>query len=141
MNEKKVQRFNFDERHSFIKYLGINIINCEKGNYISVGNRYIYDTAKEYLNYDIMRKDYAMRSKQMEKTEKRRLKKKLSYKSMEIKGKIGYIKQIEGAHGINVLIKRLRKHYPQIDLNTIYKVLSLHASPTKKVPALLTYLK
>ena len=30
---------------------------------------------------------------------------------------------------------------PKNDLNTIYKVLSLHASPTKKVPALLTYLK
>lgn len=107
INERKMQYFNFDAKHSFIRYLGVNIVNAEKGNILSVGKSYIYDTAKDYISYDQKRK--AVNNDETV----------LFYERMRIIGKIAFIKQIEGEQGIARLRKRLFSYCKEIDLGGI----------------------
>ena len=109
LNEEKKQYINFDESHSFIRYLGINIVKGENANYLSVGRRYIYDVAKEYILYE---QENRARSNE-------ELSSDMFYKRIRLIGKIGFIRQIEGEQGIIRLEERLKKYYPELDLKAI----------------------
>lgn len=112
INEDKEQYINFDANHSFIKYLGINIVRGEENNYLSVGKKYIYSVAKEYMLYE---KDNCNRRI----SEGQEISSEMFYQRMRIIGKIGFIRQIEGEQGITRLEERLKKYYPEIDLTAI----------------------
>lgn len=112
INEEKKQYINFDGNHSFIRYLGINIIKGEDANYLSVGKKYIYDVAKEYMLYEQGNRDRNMLNEE-------ELSVDLFYQRIRIIGKIGFIRQIEGEQGIIRLEERLKKYYPELDLNAI----------------------
>ena len=107
INEKKSQYINFDERHAFFRYLGINIIYKEDGNSLSLGRTYINEVAKEYIAYD---KEKNKRSSQQD------VKEHLFYARLRLIGKVGFIKQIEGAEGLERIKRRLYKYNPNIDL-------------------------
>ena len=109
-NEEKKQYINFDESHSFIRYLGINIVKGENANYLSVGKKYIYDVAKEYILYE---QENRARSNEEELTSD------MFYQRVRLIGKIGFIRQIEGEQGIIRLEERLKKYYPELDLRAI----------------------
>ena len=106
INENKGQSFNFDSEHSFIRYLGINIVRIGNVNRLSVGRTYINDTAKEYISYNQMLKE--------NKTEEE-----LFYSRLRLIGKIGFIKQIEGQNGISRLKRRLFSYNAEVDLDNI----------------------
>ena len=110
INEKKSQYMNFDERHAFFRYLGINIIYKEDGNSLSLGRTYINEVAKEYIAYD---KEKNKLSSQQD------VKAHLFYARLRLIGKVGFIKQIEGAEGLERLKRRLYKYNPNIDLGNI----------------------
>lgn len=98
LNEDKTQVVSFDNNHSFIKYIGVAIIKGTKVNYLSVGKDYIYETAKEYLEYQ---QKYA----ELEDDSEDKF-----YAKKRLIGKISYIRHIEGNHGINRLKRRLSKY-------------------------------
>ncbi len=109
LNEEKKQYINFDESHSFIRYLGINIVKGENANYLSVGRRYIYDVAKEYILYE--QETRAQSNEELSSD--------MFYQRIRLIGKIGFIMQIEGEQGIIRLEERLKKYYPELDLKAI----------------------
>lgn len=109
-NKGKKQFFNFDDKHSFLRYLGINIVSKKKGNILSVGKSYINEVAKEYIEFDKKRVEY---SNQQQVSDE------LFYLKLKVIGKIGFIRQIEGDAGMERLKKRLYKYDPKIDLNAI----------------------
>ncbi len=109
-NEKKNQFINFDGSHSFLRYIGINIIHQKGRNIISLGKTYINEVAKDYIAYDRMRiKNSGLNQKTDD----------LFYSRMKIIGKIGFIKQIEGDVGIERLKRRLYKYDPNVDLDAV----------------------
>lgn len=110
LNEEKKQYINFDESHSFIRYLGINIVKGENANFLSVGKKYIYDVAKEYMLYE---QENRARSNGEELSDD------LFYQRIRLIGKIAFIRQIEGEQGIIRLEERLKKYYPELDLKAI----------------------
>lgn len=116
LNDQKKQYFNFDERHSFIRYLGINIVRGNDNNYLSVGKAYIYEIAKEYMLYQRMKKDL-LESDSDDKNSY--IEKDIFYKRMILIGKIGFVKQIEGERGFDRLKTRLKKYEPNIDITAI----------------------
>lgn len=119
VNKKKTQKINFNSHHSFVKYLGICIVNSESGNYLSVGKEYIYNTAKEYLLYRKENSDFESHRDNMDEIEADKISRELYYKKKEIIGKIGFIKQIEGTRGCDIFTTRLRKYYPEINPDAI----------------------
>lgn len=110
LNEEKKQYINFDESHSFIRYLGINIVKGENANFLSVGKKYIYDVAKEYMLYE--QENRARSNEDV-------LSADMFYQRIRLIGKIGFIRQIEGEQGIIRLEERLKKYYPKLDLKAI----------------------
>lgn len=110
LNEEKKQYINFDESHSFIRYLGINIVKGENANFLSVGRKYIYDVAKEYMLYE--QENRARSNEDV-------LSADMFYQRIRLIGKIGFIRQIEGEQGIIRLEERLKKYYPKLDLKAI----------------------
>lgn len=106
VNEKKMQYFNFDEGHTFIRYLGINILYGKNENTLSIGRKYIYDVAKEYIIYDQKLKENVEDDT-------------LFYSRMKIIGKISFIRQIEGEEGICKLKKRLYSYDAELDIDNI----------------------
>ena len=109
-NEKKNQFINFDSSHSFLRYIGVNIIHQKEGNYITVGKSYINAVAKEYIEYDLKRIECSELQQQTDD---------LFYARLKIIGKIGFIKQIEGDFGVERLKRRLYKYNPNVDLNAV----------------------
>lgn len=118
LNTQKSTFINFDNQHKFIRYVGINIIQGENGNYLSVGKNYIYSIAKEYLRYQ--NKVELLNSGNIDDGEisLEELKKDIFYERMIIIGKVGFLKQIEGERGYHRLEKRLKK-YVDVDLANI----------------------
>lgn len=114
INEEKMQYIDFDANHKFIRYIGINIVHSDEGNYLSVGRYYIYELAKDYLNYVDLQQQKTNDTEEEEKLEN-----KLFYSRYKIIGKIAFIKQVEGERGVERLQKRLRKYYPEINLGAL----------------------
>ncbi len=98
LNEDKTQVVSFDDKHSFVKYIGVAIVKGSKGNFLSVGKEYIFETAKEYLEYQRKYSESELDSEDKFYAQKRLI------------GRIGYIKHIEGNRGINRLKQRLSKY-------------------------------
>ena len=119
INDDKTQAINFDSSHHFMRYVGVNIVEDQSGksNYLSVGNSYIHDLAKDIISYNQEKEQYQNRSlnKNPNQSQDESADKPLFYKRVEVIGKIGFIKQIEGDRGVKRLKTRLRKHYPDID--------------------------
>lgn len=109
LNEDKTQVVSFDNKHYFIKYIGVSIIKGDSINYLSVGKKYINETAKEYIEYQ---KKYA----RIEDSSEDKF-----YAHRRLIGKIGYIKYIEGKRGLDRLIRRLSKHV-DLHANTDLKI-------------------
>ncbi|WP_175531910.1 reverse transcriptase domain-containing protein [Butyrivibrio sp. M55] len=107
-NEKKNQFINFDSSHSFLRYIGVNIIHQQTGNIITVGKTYINDVAKDYIEYD-----------QKKNNCQQQLNEELFYSRLRIIGKIAFIKQIEGDVGVERLKRRLYKYDPNIDFDAV----------------------
>lgn len=91
-----------------IRYLGINIVCGNNTNYLTVGKKYIYDTAKEFLNY-INEKDNLPNSTEEEC--------KREYRIKRIKGRVAFIKQVDGEKGWEKLKRRLGGCPDYIDQN------------------------
>ncbi len=117
LNDEKCVCTNFDAQHRFIRYIGINIVKGEEGssNYLSVGKKYIFDLAKDYIEYDKCRKSLLLNSTE----EINKVETYLFYKRVEIIGRIAFIKQVEGQRGVERLKTRLDKYFPEIDLGAL----------------------
>lgn len=117
LNEEKSVCVNFDEEQSFIRYIGINIVKGEGNNqnYLSVGKKYIFNLAKDYIEYDKSRNSL----NECNEEEKKKMETTLFYKRAEMIGKIDFIKHVEGIRGVERLKIRLNKYYPDIDLNSL----------------------
>lgn len=90
LNKKKTQNTYLENTGQNMRYVGVNIVKGETNNYLSVGKKYIYDVAKEYLDYlDI--EDETTRF----------------YEERRIAGKVAFIRQIEGEEGWKRLKMRL----------------------------------
>lgn len=107
-NDKKNQYINFDQSHSFLRYIGVNIIHQQNGNIVTVGKTYINEVAKDYIEYDQKRNN----SQQYSDSD-------LFYDRLRIIGKIAFIKQIEGDTGVKRLKRRLYKYNPNVDLDAV----------------------
>lgn len=107
-NDKKNQYINFDQSHSFLRYIGVNIIHQQNGNIVTVGKTYINEVAKDYIDYDQKRNN----SQQYSDAD-------LFYYRLRIIGKIAFIKQIEGDTGVKRLKRRLYKYNPNVDLDAV----------------------
>lgn len=100
LNDKKKQQIYLEKLGQHIRYVGVNIVCGNNGNYLTVGNSYIYSVAKEYLEYRELEKNNSEESK-----EEREIKQ--FYEARRIAGKVSFIKQIEGKKGWEKLSKRL----------------------------------
>ncbi len=114
INEEKTQYIDFDNNHQFMRYIGINLVHSDAGNYLSVGRYYIYELAKDYLNYVDLQQQKTNNTEEGSKLEN-----KLFYSRYEIIGKIAFIKQVEGKRGVERLQQRLNKYYPEINLEAL----------------------
>lgn len=110
LNDKKQQYINFDEKHNFIRYVGLNIVKGINENYISLGKTYIYDAAKRYILYLQKVNMLEGKNEELNKKEQAKLAKDIFYEKLIIIGKIGFINQIEGRKGITKIRKRLFKY-------------------------------
>jgi len=93
INPKKTTITRLENVGDHVKLLGLNIVKTRGENKLTVGRKYIYDTAKlllEYLsNLYTMSQEYKY------------------YKEKIISGRIAYINQIEGEEGYELLQLRL----------------------------------
>ena len=96
LNKRRIEVLDVPGRH--IRYVGINIICGKDHNFLTVGKKYIYDTAKEYLNY-LNTKDFMPDTIENEG--------KLEYMTKRIKGRVAFIKQVDGEIGWLKLKRRL----------------------------------
>ncbi len=100
LNDEKKVHMVLNNKGKYVKYIGLSIVRDTDGNYLSVGKRYVYQVAKEIIQY-------IDRSKAQGKNE---------YVTIEngtrqmIIGKIGFIRFIEGKRGIALLNVRLDKY-------------------------------
>lgn len=117
LNDEKSMCVNFDEEHSFIRYVGINIVKGEGNNpnYLSVGKKYIFNLAKDYIEYDKRKNSID----ECDEERKKKMEISLFYTRAELIGKIDFIKHVEGSRGVERLKIRLSKYYPDIDLNAL----------------------
>ena len=116
LNKNKCIHVNFQNNKTFVKYIGVSIVKGIEGqkNYLSVGKKYIYTLAKDYMKYDIIKK--TIEEKDSKDKEEQYF---LFYTRLQLIGKIGFIKQIEGVRGVERLQTRLKKYYPLVDLNEL----------------------
>lgn len=110
INEEKSLRVNFGASANHIRYVGINIVYGEGGNYLSVGKTYIYETAKEYLKYREKRALLEQYKDVIEEAERQKIENDLFYERMILIGKMGFIRQVEGEEGLKRLQIRLKPH-------------------------------
>ena len=81
------------DKGDYIKYLGLNIVKCEKSNRITVGKKYKNDIAKDYMKYIIMKNG-----------------KEKFYFGKKIAGYLSFVKMVEGQEGLNKVYKRIEKN-------------------------------
>ena len=93
MNEKKTANVLLKDKGDYIKYLGLNIVKCEKSNRITVGKKYKNDIAKDYMKYIIMKNG-----------------KEKFYFGKKIAGYLSFVKMVEGQEGLNKVYKRIEKN-------------------------------
>ncbi len=96
-NENKTIYSNLRQQGDHFKYLGVNIVKGTTANFLSVGKSYIYGVAKDYFKYLQL-----PTTSIEERTHK-------FYFGKQIAGKVGFIKQIEGPHGFELLTRRIKK--------------------------------
>lgn len=107
-NKNKLRRVWFQEQGNYIRYVGLNIVCGEKGNFLTVGKTYAYQTAKEYLEYlSCLRR---LNEESLTEEEKEKLKQAVFYRHMRLIGKLGFLQQIEGERGIARVEARLQAH-------------------------------
>lgn len=96
INIDKVRFNKLEDVGQHVKILGLNVVKHSDGNIITVGKKYIYDTAKMYLEYlsNVKNKEISGEDK--------------FYLERIISGRVSYIKQIEGEKGFSSLKKRIR---------------------------------
>lgn len=97
INDKKTRLLCLKNQGDHVKLLGLNIIKDNNNNIITVGKKYIYDTAKLYLKYL-----EELNSEILSDEDK-------FYGEKIISGRIAYIKQIEGDFGYRILKDRIAK--------------------------------
>lgn len=95
--KRRIEELDAPGKH--IRYIGINIVCGPSRNYMTVGKKYIYDTAKEYLQY-LKTKSELSESVDMDD--------RIKYMKKRLKGRVAYIKQVDGEYGWNKLKQRLR---------------------------------
>lgn len=95
INTKKTEFSTLANTGDHVKLLGLNIVKGNEQNIITVGKKYIYDTASLLLNYI---KNNVKLSEQDK-----------YYQQKIIIGRVAYIKQIEGQSGYQLLQKRVLK--------------------------------
>lgn len=107
INEKKKIVKNLTTQGDYIRYVGLNLVCNGKENSITVGKKYIYETAKKCLEYNELK-----RQKYFPKSDRDLLKEspELFYERLRVIGRIGFIRQIEGKEGIDKLKERLKKY-------------------------------
>jgi len=94
LNDEKSTFITLNYYGDHVKLLGLNIVKSKRSNKITIGKKYIFDTALMYLKFiEDVHNDIDSESKLY--TEKR------------ISGRIAFIKQIEGAQGFEKLRKRI----------------------------------
>lgn len=96
LNKKKFRVTKLISEGQHVKYLGINIIKGKSNNYISVGKKYKYDIAKNYLKYMEMETN----------TEENKQQK--FYTSKRIAGMLSFVEQVEGKDGYWDVVSRLK---------------------------------
>ncbi|MDH8677416.1 reverse transcriptase domain-containing protein [Fusibacter bizertensis] len=96
LNKSKTKSFTLSKQGDHFRFLGINIVKTTDLNKLTVGKKFIYETAKLFLDY-LSKKDAGVNQESKYYTEK------------IISGRISYIIQIEGTSGFNLLINRIRK--------------------------------
>lgn len=112
LNRDKMMKVTFLENGNYIRYVGLNIVCAEEGNFISVGKAYAYNVAKDYLNY--ITKVHSLNSLKLEE-DKEELQRDIFYERLIIIGKLGFLRQIEGEKGIDKVRARLRAHNVSIE--------------------------
>lgn len=96
LNDEKTRDYTLENVGDHFRFLGINIVKSCNGNTLTVGKKYIYDTAKMFLIYlENAKKNNANYSK--------------FYHEKIISGRISYITHIEGKRGFQILINRIQK--------------------------------
>lgn len=96
MTKRRIEVLDTQGKH--IRYIGINIVRGSDKNYLTVGKKYIYDTAKEYLQY-LKLKTYMRNNVEDEE--------KTNYIVKRLKGRVAFIKQVDGKRGLIKLKRRL----------------------------------
>lgn len=96
LNKTKSKLINLSKNAHHVKYIGINIVKGEGGNFLSVGKRYRNSIAKEYLKW----LELPTATEEQETTR--------FYKSRTIEGKISFVKQVEGNEGFYKITERIR---------------------------------
>ncbi len=94
INEKKTRLFSLNQVGDHVKLLGLNLVKQTDHNVITVGKKYIYDTA-------IMLQEYIRNFNELSEEDK-------FYQKQIISGRVAYIKQIEGACGYQLLKTRIQ---------------------------------
>ena len=103
LNEEKKLHIALDRRGKYVKYIGISIVKGSKGNYLSVGKKYIYQVSKEIHEYTNYRKE-------LRQYESMNSENNLKYLKQIIYGKLGFIRYIEGDRGIHQIEIRLKNY-------------------------------
>lgn len=96
INRDKVRVQSLENIGDHVKILGLNIVKHTNGNIITVGKKYINDTAKMYLEYLS-----GVKSNKITGEDK-------FYLERIISGRVAYIKQIEGETGFESLKNRIK---------------------------------
>lgn len=109
-NDSKNLHVTLGENRNSIKYIGISIVKSQKGNYLSVGKKYIRLVAKEFKEYKKLKLVNELDSE---------LEEKLFYLRMKLIGKIDFIKQVEGPRGLERIKACLQNDYPDEDFTAI----------------------
>lgn len=110
LNSTKHRSEVLDNQGIHIRYLGINIVHGLKGNYITVGKKYIYDTAKDYLEY-LSLSDKSNMSLDEDNQ--------CTYLRKRVLGRVAFIRQIDGDRGLNKLMVRVGNKAKKDDNNKL----------------------
>lgn len=96
INTRKYRDGKLINNGQHFKYLGINIVQKEEGNILTVGKVYKNYIAKRYLKYLSLSTEHP----QYEQTK--------FYEAKRIAGQISFVKQVEGMEGYWKIIKRIK---------------------------------